>query len=281
MHMKNREGLTISELLVGLVIATVLATALVRLAADQNQLVMTDEGRGEARSVSRSALTLMESDLRVIEVSDGVVAAHRDSVVVRIPFRMGIVCTAAAAEIVASMLPVDSMVLAATTASGTVSGYAWRNANGTYGSTYTNPSLSNGAASACLNSPANIDTIPGGKVLRITPGTTSAFAGTPIMLFYRVRYSFRASQSMPGTIALWRTVESNSPLHEELAAPFDTSAHFRFYVDGSATAQTAVPSPVTDIRGFELHMTGFNRRNAAGGAAERTPLVTSIFFKNR
>ena len=34
------------------------------------------------------------------------------------------------------------------------------------------------------------------------------------MLFYRVRYSFRASQSMPGTTALWRTVEANTPLHE-------------------------------------------------------------------
>ena len=101
------------------------------------------------------------------------------------------------------------------------------------------------------------------------------------MLFYRVRYSFRASQSMPGTIALWRTVEANTPLHEELAAPFDTSAHFRFYIDGSATAQTAVPSPVTDIRGFELHMTAYNRRSGTGGAAEQTPLVTSIFFKNR
>ena len=78
-----------------------------------------------------------------------------------------------------------------------------------------------------------------------------------------------------------RTVEANTNLHEELAAPFDASAHFRFYVDGSATAQTAVPSPVTDIRGFELHMTAFNQRSGGGGAAEETPLVTSIFFKNR
>lgn len=281
MRMQNRAGLSLSELLVGLVIAAVLATALVRLATDQNQLVMADEGRGEARSVSRSALTLMEADMRMIEVTDGVVAADRDSVILRIPFRMGIVCTASASEIVASMLPVDSVVLAATSAPGAVSGYAWRNSNGTYGSTYTNPTLANGSASACLNAPANIDTIPGGKVLRITPGTTSAFAGTPIMLFYRVRYAFRPSASMSGTIALWRTVEANTPLHEELAAPFDSSAHFRFFVDGSSTAQTTPPSPVTDIRGLELHMTAYNRRNASGGAAEQTPLITSIFFKNR
>lgn len=279
--LKNRSGMSLSELVIGMLIATVLASALVRLATDQNQLVMMDEGRGEARSVSRSALTLMESDLRQIEVTDGVIAAGPDSVVVRIPFRIGIVCAASASEITASMLPVDSMVLAATSAAGAVSGYAWRNSNGTYGSTYTNPAISNGTPATCLNAPANIDTIPGGKVLRLTPGTTSAFAGTPVMLFYRVRYSFRASQSMPGTIALWRTVESNSPLHEELAAPFDTSAHFRFFIDGSATAQTAVPSPVTDIRGLELHMTAFNRRDGSGAAAERTPLVTSIFFKNR
>lgn len=279
--LKNRAGMTLSELLVGLVVATVLASALVRLATDQNQLVMAEEGRGEARSVSRSALTLMEADMRMIEVTDGVVAADRDSVIVRIPFRMGIVCAASSSEITAAMLPVDSLVLAATAPPGAVSGYAWRNANGTYGSTYTNPSNTNAAASTCLNAPANIDTIPGGKVLRLMPGTASAFAGTPIMMFYRVRYSFRASQSMPGTIALWRTVEANTPVHEELAAPFDTSAHFRFFVDGSATAQTAVPSPVTDIRGFELHMTAYNRRSAGGGAAEQTPLVTSIFFKNR
>lgn len=279
--LESRPGLTLSELLVGLVVASVLASALVRLATDQSQLVLTDEGRGEARSVSRSALTLMEADLRMIEVTDGVVAADRDSVVVRIPFRIGVVCAANATEITASMLPVDSMVLAATSAAGAVSGYAWRNANGTYGSTYTNPAIASGTVATCLNSPASIDTIPGGRVVRLTPGTASAFAGTPIMLFYRVRYSFRASQSVPGTMALWRTVEANTPLHEELAAPFDTSAHFRFFVDGSASAQTAAPSPVTDIRGLELHMTAYSRRNAGGGAAERTPLVTSIFFRNR
>jgi hypothetical protein len=242
---------------------------------------MTVEGRGDARSVSRSALRLMESDMRKIEISDGVVAADRDSVIVRIPFRLGVVCAASATEITASLQPVDSMVLAATSAPGAVSGYAWRNTGGTFSWTYTNPSITNGSTSTCTNSPVNIDPIPGGQVVTLTPGTTSAFTGTPIMLYYRVRYSFRESTSVPGTMALWRTVEANTSLHEELAAPFDTSAHFRFYVDGSATAQTTVPSPVTGIRGFELHMTAYNQRSGSGGAAEETPLVTSIFFKNR
>jgi prepilin-type N-terminal cleavage/methylation domain-containing protein len=280
-NMKARPGLTLTELMVGLVVAGVLATALVRLATDQSQLVLMDEGRSEARSVSRSALTIMESELRMVEVSQGVVDAARDSVTLRIPFRMGTICTASSTSITAAMMPVDSLQLSITTAPGVVSGYAWRDAGGTYQWNYTDPTLTNAATTTCTNSPANVTPIPGGQVLTIAPGNASAYAGAPILLYYRVRYAFRPSTMVPGTRALWRTQLATTNTHEELAAPFDTAAAFRFFVDGSATAQTAVPSPVTNIRGLELRLTSFNRSAAQGGAEERTPHVTAIFFENR
>ena len=55
-----------------------------------------------------------------------------------------------------------------------------------------------------------------------------------------------------------------SGISEELAAPFDTTARFRFYSVGSSVAQTAVPSPRSDARGIEIHLDGHERNDSAG-----------------
>ena len=96
-----------------------------------------------------------------------------------------------------------------------------------------------------------------------------------------MRYQFAASAALPGRIALWRTVLNGGPT-EELAAPFDTSAQFRFYVVGSNVAQSAVPSPRSLTRGIEIHLDGMSETAPAGSTdPKRVQLTTSILFKNR
>ena len=70
-------------------------------------------------------------------------------------------------------------------------------------------------------------------------------------------------------------------VREELAAPFDAAARFRFYRLNDNTAQDPVPL-LAEIRGFELVLDGASEASPRiSGAPRRAPLTTSVFFRNR
>ena len=82
-------------------------------------------------------------------------------------------------------------------------------------------------------------------------------------------------------MALWRTTVVTGQA-DELVAPFDTSAKFRFFVVGSDTAQAAVPSPVSNVHGLELGLTSQSDRAPEGATAPRqAQVVTAVFFNNQ
>jgi hypothetical protein len=102
-----------------------------------------------------------------------------------------------------------------------------------------------------------------------------------VLLFQRIRYRFAASSAMPGRIGLWRTVVATGTA-EELAAPFDSSAVFRFFQLDSDTAQAAAPSPLSTTRGIELRLAGASRGTPYGAAGPKVVnLTTAIYFQNR
>jgi hypothetical protein len=69
---------------------------------------------------------------------------------------------------------------------------------------------------------------------------------------------------------------------DELVAPFDSSAKFGFFVVGSDTAQAAVPSPLTNMRGLQLNLTSQSERAPQGGTApKQAQAVTAVFFNNQ
>ena len=135
-------------------------------------------------------------------------------------------------------------------------------------------------ASACL--PDSVSTLPGGKVITLTPGAPFGTpAGSPVFLFQRIRYRFAPSSALPGRIGLWRTVVATGTA-EELAAPFDATAAFRFYRLDSDTSQAAAPSPLSTTRGIELRLAGASRATPYGAAGPKVVgLTTTIFFQNR
>jgi hypothetical protein len=115
----------------------------------------------------------------------------------------------------------------------------------------------------------------------VTPGVaTGPTAGTPVFLFQRIRYQFATSTLMPGRLALLRTLVTPNTT-EELVAPFDSTAGFRFYTAGSATSTSTVPAPLSDIVGFDLQLVGLNDRAPSSTAADQAPLTTAVFFQNR
>ena len=279
--MTTRRGFTLAELLVGMVIMGIIGVALSTLIVSQSRFYDNQAQRRRARFVSRAAVNAALSDLRMVEATGGVVSATPTQVVVRVPYAMGIACghNGVAWETLA-LFPVDSTVYA----NAGYSGYAWRDSLGNYTYVEAGTSLSGGGAAICAA--ANVTVLPQGQVEQVGPALPAAIpvvteVGTPVMLLQRMIYEFKASVAMPGRTALWRTIVATGQT-DELVAPFDTSAKFRFFVVNSDTAQSAVPAPVTNIRGFELNFNSQSDHVAEGsGAVNSSQVVTAVFFNNR
>jgi type II secretory pathway pseudopilin PulG len=280
--MRNRPGFTLPDVLVSLVVMGVIGASLAQVMTVQSRFYQTQEGRSQARAVSRGATSIMLSELRMIETGMGVVAASPTAITLRVPVEMGIICENNG-TVYAAMAPVDSAVLhSGGSSNSNFSGYAWRTSAGSY--TYVPGALNvgwNNAAVKCTGvAPNPITPVPGGRLINFTGPIAGAATATPLFLYQEITYSLSNSATVPGAIGLWRTLVSQS-LAEEIVAPFDASAVFRFYTDASSTPQSAVPSPLSDLRGIELQLTGINERAGNNNLEERTPLTTSVFFKNR
>jgi prepilin-type N-terminal cleavage/methylation domain-containing protein len=284
-HSRARRGFTLIELLVGIVIFAIIGALCTQLITNQGRYFDRQGMANAARNVSRSSLNRMVSDFRMIEPSGGVVAASSTSLTIRIPFAMGVECGSPnTSETTITLLPVDSM----TFAMDGFYGYAWRNyTTGAYTYVENPASQSPGNSSdisVCTN--LNVTTVKGGKVIVLQPMLPSgAGLGTPVFMYTKIRYEFKASTTIPGTTGLYRTriSPSGAETSEELVAPFASTASWKFFtVNGGAVAQVNPPLFLSDIRGLELHLDGTSEATAVTQLApESAPFTTAVFFKNR
>jgi hypothetical protein len=191
---------------------------------------------------------------------------------------MGVVCGPSGGSTHISLLPVDSAMFAAPG----YSGYAWRGGDGVYRYKEDNQTKDVGTLTVCTNAKITSLTSSGARIIRINPALPdTASYGTPVFLYRKIRYYFAASTMVSGTTGLYRKrLEDN--VAEELSAPFDAGAKFRFFVGNSLTAQDNPPSDLKTIRGIELNMTGTSERAPSGDTQkQKANFVTAIFFKNR
>jgi prepilin-type N-terminal cleavage/methylation domain-containing protein len=276
-----RRGFTIVELLVGMVIFAIVGAAFTKLLSVQGRFFDKQGMANAARNVSRASLNRVVSDFRMIEATGGVIAASSQSLTIRVPFAIGVVCGDAAGATIISLLPVDS----ASYANSGYYGYAWRNfQTGAY-SYVENPS-SEVAGDPAVCAAKNLTTVPPGKVVAVTP-TLPALAGlgAPVFMYARIRYELKASAAVPGKLGLWRTqiMPGGGERPEELVAPFAPTAKWRFFVLGNSdVAQDNPPALLSNIRGLELHLDGISEYMAPGMVTnESAPFITAVFFKNR
>jgi hypothetical protein len=277
--MKARRGLSIMELIVGMVILAIIGLALSRVMVAQARYFTHQKASNLARNVSRGPLNRVVSDLRMVEALGGVISASPTAVLVRVPYAIGLVCAKVAPYTHISLLPVDSAMYAAPG----FSGYAWRDGEGIYGYVEAgSPTISAGDPSVCTTAGIITLTSSLAKVIKITPALTdTASVGTPVFLFRRILYEFKASNAVPGTLGLWRTVTATGAT-EELAAPFAATSKFRFFVMSSQTSVADPPANLSTLRGFELLMNGMSERIPSGSVARsEAPFTTAVFFKNR
>jgi prepilin-type N-terminal cleavage/methylation domain-containing protein len=291
-----RKGFTLVELLLSLIVTAIVGAALIRMVLGQAQFMDQQEAWRAARSVSRSGINRLLSDLRAVEALGGVEAADAggQDITIRVPYAFGVICRTAANLTTVSLLPVDATMFAGLG----YSGFAWRSAAGVY--TYvpgTALPVIPGTVNDCNNAlPAgygvttlgSINGSPAGQVANLTHAAAlptappnGALVGSIVFMYRRVRYEFKDSAILPGRVGLWRTLVSNGDT-EELAAPFANTARFNFYRLNNAAPQMATPAQLDEIRGLELVLDGMSERAPSGTTAPKTTNVrTSVFFENR
>ncbi len=279
---RARRGFTLIELLVGIVIFAIIGALFTKLITVQGRFFDRQGMGNAARNVSRASLNRVVSDFRMIEATGGVIAATPTSLTIRIPYAIGVVCkNSLIGGTVLSLLPVDSTSYA----EADFYGYAWRNfQTGAYAYVENPAARFDGDPADCVA--MNVTTVPNGKTVRITPTVpVNAGLGTPVFLYARIRYEFKASNAVPGKLGLYRTslLTNGGEDSEELVAPFANTAHWKFYtVNGGGIPHDAVPANLADMRGLELHLDGTSENIVAGQvSAEQAPFTTAVFFKNR
>jgi type II secretory pathway pseudopilin PulG len=286
---RRRAGVTLVELVVGLVILGIVGGALVKLLMIQGRFAQSQEAYRNSRSVTRDAYNVMMTDLRMVQDTLAIQAANRDTIRVRVPYVYGIVCSHASGTTTASMVPVDSALYAM----ATYGGVAW-DTGGVFKflpSNGTAPSYGN--AAVCLDSSAtgpSVDSIVfrdsasgrnrGGRTMSLNPTLPNAKTGDPVFLWQEISYYFGTSVAYPGMRGLYRKVTNGST--DEIIAPFDTSAKFKFYVLNNDTSQIAAPANLNQIKGLDLIL---NARSPTIPAGSKTPKLsrtrTAVYFKDR
>jgi prepilin-type N-terminal cleavage/methylation domain-containing protein len=274
--LRARRGFSLIELIITLVLVSIIGVASGRLLMSQTRFYTRLSAQRDARSVTRNARNIVQTELSMVEAGGGVVAASNDSITVRMPVAWGVYCTANTMM----RLPVDSAMYAM----ATIAGYAVKDttATGTY--TYTTLSTSPpaaGTATDCTTT-ASIAAPTNGAYLTLSPAVTlpaNSGPGAPMLLYQVITYKFAASGLVSGKLGLFRRVGTGTA--EELVAPFDTSAKFRYYNLNASTAQTTVPT-LTDIRGVEVQLDAQSiSRSSRQSNPESASIKTAIFFRNR
>ncbi|KPJ93017.1 MAG: hypothetical protein AMS18_06190 [Gemmatimonas sp. SG8_17] len=238
----NYRGFTLIELLIGIAVMAVLATALTRMLLSDSRFVSKQEALITARQTARAATNVMSVELRMVSDS-GLLAASADSVFFRSPYAYGIACGVASGARTVSLMPADSAMFA----SATPSGIARRRVAGQF--SFLNGITVTSSADATPCTADSVRVVPDGTLVAITPDT-AAMSGELVYLYQNVAYRFMASTSMPGRTALWRRVGLGA--YEELAAPFDSTARFRFLVGPNLQRIDVPPADLTTVNGLEL-----------------------------
>jgi prepilin-type N-terminal cleavage/methylation domain-containing protein len=284
-----RRAFSLVEILVALTILGIIGAVFTRIMITQGRFTDQQTALRGARTVSRQAMNILESEIRMVQDSGGIDSASTDGKTIRIlaPYRFGLNCGVSGNLQVVNMLPVDSLTLA----QAKYRGFAWRSNAGVYVYVFPTAPLGNDAPSTskdnnqCIGQMANQARIRpltinnrAGEILDLQPAQPAAPRGQAVFFFQRITYTFKASTAFPGDNGLFRTVDGGAI--EEIMAPFDTSARFKYWTRGAAASVSAPPG-LELIRGIDIVFAGRSQYTPLGRTARtKSTVVASIFFKN-
>jgi prepilin-type N-terminal cleavage/methylation domain-containing protein len=280
--LKPRPGMTLPEVIIALVLMGIIGTAATGVFISQSQLYDHQDKLSSARASSRTAISMLMTELRMLEQGGGLESASSTHITVLAPFAFGIICKRPSSEMVISRLPGDTMAFKEVLAKGSYVGYAYRfRGNGEYRyRPHTTPPVALPASNTDCDNVAHVfSAAEGGGKFRLLPGGSQAVPGTPVLLYQRVVYEFKADAEFGGRIGLFRS--AGSDVDEPIAGPFDATAGFRFFVGNNALPQSSPPSNLSTVTGLELVLDGLSERPRSDGTHQAAALSTSVFFWNR
>lgn len=265
-------GFTLLELLIAVTITAVLATALTRILLSDSRFVSLQQAMMAARQTARAAQNVTSVELRMVSDS-GLLVATPDSVTVRIPYAFGVACGVSAGNRIATLMPTDSLMYW----SATPTGVAHRQPGGTYSFRQGITVLATTDTATCTSE--SIQRVPNGTWISISPPSL-ARSGHLFYLYQIITYRFSASVDLPGRIGLWRRV--NNGAYEELVAPFDSTARFRFLIGSNPQPTDVAPADLTTVSGLELKLVAESYEHPQGKSTYQTfDLPIQIAFLNR
>lgn len=269
--------MTLVELLIAMLLTAIIGTALVRLLVSDSRFTGRQWAMLSARHAARAAMNALTTELRQVPDS-GLVAASRDSVVLRIPYAFGLSCQPSGGLLVASMMPADSLIYA----TAVPAGVGWRTSSGVY--TFATLSGVAGTTDPSACQADSIRVVPGGFLVEISGIPSARLAELPpgrvMFLYQNVRYKFAPSADLPGRRGLWR--KRGAYAYFELVTPFDTAARFAFLVGPHLTVTLDPPADLNTVRGLELRLVTQSETVAGGRTGpELFPLITQVPFLNR
>src|SRR4029077_11261024 len=106
----RRQGFTLAEIVISLVIAGIIGGAFTKLLVQQNRYFDFQTNLRNARSIARASSNVLLNDLRIVQDSGGVDSVTADGKLIRVlaPSRFGLVCGTNSNTTTVSMLPTDS-----------------------------------------------------------------------------------------------------------------------------------------------------------------------------
>lgn len=288
---RSRRGFSLVEIITALTILAIIGSAMTKMLLSQSRGYQYDSGGRRSRTVARSAMNIMITDLRMTQDNGGVSyldATNHRRVDVKVPVAFGVVCEVTAGSLAMALTPVDSFALATIK----YGGFAVRNATTGIYSYVSGGTMSSADVSKCHAGAVSIyaDTITmggrQGKVIQVTgappAGTT---VGSMAMIWQTVNYSFASSKAFSGRLGLYRiTTDGTTIDSSELVAPFSTSARFSYYTNPPQTndaATTTAPSDLNQVRGLKILLAAEASDTVPGYTGpKKSPLTTAVFFKN-
>ena len=288
---RSRRGFSLVEIITALTILAVIGGAMTKMMLAQTRGYQYDNGARRSRTVARSAMNIMITDLRMTQDNGGVAyldATNHRRVDVRVPVAFGVVCEVTAGTVAMALTPVDSFQLATIK----YGGYGIRNSvTGIYANV-NGGTLSSTDVSKCHGGGVSIyaDTITmGGRTGAVVQVTGAPPAGTTVgsmaMIWQQVRYSFDSSKAFANRAGLYRIVgDATSADTTELIAPFSWSARFSYFTNPAQpkdTATNTAPADYNQVRGLKILLAAEAADTVPGYTGpKKSPLTTAVFFKN-
>ena len=288
---RSRRGFSLVEIITALTILGIIGSAMTKMLLSQSRGYQYDSGGRRSRTVARSAMNIMITDLRMTQDNGGVSyldATNHRRVDVKVPVAFGVVCEVTAGTVAMALTPVDSFQLATMK----YGGFAVRDATTGIYTYVSGGTMSSADVSKCHGGGVSIyaDTITmggrQGKVIQVTGAPPAGTAvGSMAMIWQTVNYSFAPSKAFANRLGLYRiTTDGVTVDSSELVAPFSTSARFSYYTNPAQSgdvAATTAPSDLNTVRGLKILLAAEASDTVPGyKGPKKSPLTTAVFFKN-